>query len=486
MTSATSHRFPGLVVGGGLTVVAFATLAILDARNETLREGFVDQTIALTLLAFVGFGVAAWSNERRPFSWRWIWIIAVVLRLLMLTTTPTLSDDVYRYLWEGHLISEGVSPYEAPIGDPALDDYAIPARSLANTPTFASPYLPSAHVVFAASAVVLPSEPLSMQLVMVSFELAAAGGLVILLRVVRASRERILLWLWNPLVILEVAHGAHLDAIMVALSVWALVATFDERVRTRTRHSLLAPILLALASLTRPVPLLLMPVLVRRWTWLQRLGFALTLVVVLAPFAAWSGLGLSGERPVGLFGSARIYGESFRFNTAIYQSLESWIGGRGLDDRGWNEPILLTRLAIGMVFGLILLWTWRRSRQVTDPLAIIRLAIIPVAAYVLLAPVMHPWYLMLLGALVVFVPPIGEEPRRRWLYAAPWAWVLATIPLSYLTYQDPNRFAELAWVRRVTWWPALVMLVGVGAMTLQEQRSAPRSVAPSQSQEDRR
>ena len=40
-------------------------------------------------------------------------------RLILLATEPTLSDDVHRYLWEGPLVTEGVSPYAFAIDDPA-------------------------------------------------------------------------------------------------------------------------------------------------------------------------------------------------------------------------------------------------------------------------------------------------------------------------------------------------------------------------------
>ena len=89
--------------------------------------------------------LAVWWQERRGFSWRWLWIAPIVFRALLLLTTPTLSDDVYRYLWDGHLTTEGVNPYANPIEDPVLDPYEIEARKLANNPEYATPYLPAAQ-----------------------------------------------------------------------------------------------------------------------------------------------------------------------------------------------------------------------------------------------------------------------------------------------------------------------------------------------------
>ena len=101
----------GLVLG----LVSFAALAVLDQQNGTLRAGVTPQTITWLSIAFVGFLLAVWGNERRPVSPAVLWGAAIVFRLLMLTTDPSLSDDVFRYLWDGHLLTEGVNPYSHPI-----------------------------------------------------------------------------------------------------------------------------------------------------------------------------------------------------------------------------------------------------------------------------------------------------------------------------------------------------------------------------------
>lgn len=465
-----------LAVSSALLLGGFVALLSVDVVHGTLRDSHVPTTIACFAAAFGGFLMAVWSNERSTIPWRWVWIVALTIRLLLVFTTPTLSDDVYRYLWEGHLVSQGVSPYDAPILDPSLDQYEIPARQLANTPTFASPYLPTAHLVFGAAAVVLPSEPWVMQLIMVSLELAAAAMLAALLGVVGLGRERIVLWLWNPLVVVEVAHGAHLDAITVAGALAAIILALHPRFSGRMVAVHGSPILLALATLTRPIPLLLIPVFFSLWSGRQRMLFAVALVVGITPFIVISGLGLTGDERVGVFGSAREYGESFRFNSAVYQSLEGWIATLGLDDRGWIQPAAFTRFLVASALGVVLVAVWRRARTAVGPLELLRLASIPLATYVLLAPVMHPWYVLLPLALLVFQSPGEDESGSRWLLLTPWAWMCGAIVLSYLTYEDPLAFAELAWVRRVVWWPVIGLLVAA----LLGGWWRPRRVRPSQ------
>ena len=448
------ERSPAMIAANFVCLVGFVGLAVLDARAGTLRDGIVIETMVWYGIAFVGFLGAVWVNERSKISMGWIWGAAVLFRLILLTTDPSLSDDVYRYIWEGNLLTEGVSPYQAPINAPELDQFDSPLRALVNNPDFASPYLPATHLVFSLTALLLPNTPLSFQIVMTILELGAAWGMMTLLRTVSIRPQRILLWLWNPLVVVEIAQGAHLDAIMIAFTVAALVVTFHSRF---SPTGLLGPVLLGLATLTRPIPVLLTPVLFWRWNWPQRLAYAGTLIIGVGPFIAWSGSGI-GEGPGrGVFGSGQEYTETFRFNSAIYQAFEQWVGSQGLDDRGLNEPRLLTMLIIFGVYFLWMAWVWNAARSRTTALSLLRLSIVPLIGYTLITPVFHPWYLLLLVALVLFQTPTETEPSRRWFALAPWAWLSFALVISYITYQDPNFFFERAWVRRVEWWPTLAM-----------------------------
>lgn len=468
VSPATTNRFLsahwGLAAATTLEVLGFGGLALLNFRTGTLRAEFVPETIVWYLLAFAGFMVAVVWNERATIPWRWLVLLPLVFRLILLTTTPTLSDDVYRYLWEGHLVSEGVSPYAYTVTDPALDSYTIPAREFVNNPTLASPYLPAAHGVFGLAALTLPAKPLSMQAVMVLFDLVAAALIVRLLTLANLPRKRVLLYLWNPLVILEVAHGAHLDALMLALVTGALVLTFDPDChsgRCGRIGRFAGPVLLALAALTRPVPLLLAPVLFWRWSWAQRAIFVSSIAALLLPFALFGNLGLSGQpEGTGLFGSARVYSESFRFNSGIYHWVERSAANLGLDDGRWYAATNLTRLVIGSLAGTALGVVWWRARGVAgETRGLLRFMAAAMAIYVLFTPVLHPWYTLLLLGFLVFVAPGTDEGSSGWFLLAGWGYLTAALIFSYLTYIDPLRFGELESVRQLQWLPTFALIV---------------------------
>lgn len=451
----------GVRFGAALLVAGFAGVAWVDLANDTLRADAVTSTIGWFFVAVVGYValLRVQTAAGRTIDWKWLLVVGLVLRLLMLVSTPTLSDDVYRYLWEGHLVTEGVSPYSFTIDSPLGDAYDIPARSLANNTSLASPYLPVAHGLFGAAAVVLPSEPWTMQLMMIAFDTLALSMLIKLARLAKLPERRVLLYWLNPLVIIEVAHGAHIDAIILGLASVGLVLTLD-----RSRVSPLAiyggPLFIAAATLTRPLALLLIPVLFWLWTWRQRLVWAAALALPVAVAGASVGLGLQ-EPPTGtgVFGSARAYTESFRFNSGIYHWLEQWIAGQGLDDKGWNEPGALTRLVIAGIVGALMLAIFLLARRPRDVRGSLRLLAMPVMVYVLFTPVFHPWYLLLLLGFVPFLAPGLEESGAAWSRAAPWMVLSALTFFSYLTYEDPQAFAERPWVRQLQWYPTLALVV---------------------------
>jgi len=264
-------------------------------------------------------------------------------------------------------------------------------------------------------------------------------------------RGRMMLYWWNPFVIVEIAHGAHLDALMVALGLLAVVFTLRDARQT----AWLGPVFLALATLTRPLPLLLLPVLWWRWSWRQRLIYPATAAAMLIPYGIGGGWGLFGEpTPTGVFGSSRVFVSEVTFNSGIYHWVESWLRRTSLEDTA-----ALARLVVGAVLIVWLIEVWRRARNASSSRELMRVAALPVMGYVLLTSILHPWYLVLLMSLLPFLTPGDDEDPRRWWLVVPWFYLAAVVVFSYLTYIDPLDFGEIEWVRRLEWYPTLLLAI---------------------------
>lgn len=453
-SQATIFKLPaqwGLLISAAIGLGGYLGMVMLHLQQGTLRSWHTPHTIGWYLVAFGGYLLALfWAERQQSASLFIIWSGAIIFRLLLMVTTPTLSDDVYRYIWDGYVTNHGVSPYAHPIDSPALDHLDIPQRAQANNRWMASPYLPTAQMLFAALTYLFPLRPMFFQMAMIMFDLMAAQLLAKLINVAGQPGYRILIYLWNPLVIVEVAHGAHIDALMVYLALLALWLTFAPEQTNFTRW--MAPLALAMATLTKILPIFLLPVLFWRWRWRQLLLYGLATAGLLLPFGLSAGWGLTGPLDgIGVFGALRIYADQWNFNSGLFHWLEvNWLPALGV-----TAATEWAKRMVGAAMLLTLVGVWLAARRRRYIRAELRLVALPFMAYLLLSTTVHPWYLLVLLAFLPLLAPTAEESPWRWLSLAPWLYLSGALALSYVTYLNPLDFREFEWVRNTEWLPTL-------------------------------
>jgi hypothetical protein len=387
-----------------------------------------------------------------------------------------LSDDVYRYIWDGHLLNNGVNPYSFPVNSPQLDGLNTPLRALVNHDWMASPYLPAAQLVFAAVESLFPQNVLGFQVVAVLFDLFTGWLILNLLQQFGLPDQNLLIYLWNPLVIVEFAHGAHIDALMLflmMLAIWFLVKASGQS-KSNSPGSALA---LAAAGLTKIIPLFLVPIFWWRWSWKDRLIFGAVLIGFIAIFSIDPGLGLIGPLDgTGVFGAIRIYAQLWNYNSGIYHWLEVLISGYATPgavpvDVVGVAPLLIARLLVSAMFGFALLYTgwlaWKISgadqpSQAHQNLDLIRLGLIPLGAYLLFTTTLHPWYAAVVIPLLPFLSSRDDEDRSYEPFSIPWIYFSIMVALSYLTYLDPADLREYTWVRLLEYIPLYGLLAWAG------------------------
>ncbi len=447
-----------LAITGLVMEACFMAMVFLrDLRQQTIPF------LALYGLTYLGYGVAVYWLLRRSNERRILWLIlgiAVLFRVtLLFTTPPTLSDDVYRYIWDGRLANASVNPYAQVVESPLLDYLDSPQRALVNNSWMASPYLPTAQALFAAVYRLIPDSPLAFQIAAVFFDLLTGWLVIDLLRRVGLPRTRAVIYLWNPLVVVEFAHGAHVDALMICLmmlTLWLMVTT---------RRVLLSVVVLAAATLIKGLPALLLPVVVRRWGWPKVVVYAGMVVAASLPFAlsaGWGAVGpLDGE---GLFGALRIYAAHWNYNSGLYHWLEVALSGYSTPGAvvpevvGWG-PIWAAKLIMASALGLVLIAVWRKSGRGGDDLALLRLAAVPPSAYLLLTTSVHPWYVTFIIPLLPFLSPKSGERTRTARFLLPWLYFSAVVVLSYFTYLDPANLREYDLIRLVEYVPFYLLLI---------------------------
>src|SRR5215217_777327 len=218
-----------------------------------MRIAFIQSAIYL---------LAAWIVTRsRPSDSTLLIAVAfaIVFRLSILFAPPYLSDDIYRYVWDGRVQAAGVNPYRYIPAAPELahlrDDAIYPKinrRDWAHTI-----YPPAAQVVFLLTTRI--SESVTwMKATMLLFELVTIWAVAQLLTLLGRPRQLLLLYAWHPLVVWEFAGSGHVDAISIAFIALALLAW-------QRKFDLGAGFALACATLVKLFPVVLAPAMLKRW-----------------------------------------------------------------------------------------------------------------------------------------------------------------------------------------------------------------------------
>ncbi len=327
-----------------------------------------------------------------------VWIaLGLVLRLLLLFSFPALSDDVYRFVWDGRLLIQGYSPYAR------LPEWYLQAGhevaglepslfARLNSPRYFTVYPPLAQATFALAVWISPhslvGSALVMKMILLLGELGSLALLGKLLRKWGLPAGRVL-WYWlNPLIVIEVMGNLHYEGLMiffVLLSLWLLC----------TGRRFLAGGALALGIATKLVPLLFLPLLLRRLErrgWLQFYGSAVL-------FSALFFLPLAGGLWLNNFGeSLDLYFRKFEFNASLYY-LTRWVGYQRV---GYNMiarvgPVLAATTAL-----IIFSWAWYERRPAWRNLP--RSMLLAVVVYLILATTVHPWYISTAVVLCIFTP----------------------------------------------------------------------------------
>ena len=396
--------------------------------------------LLLPAAAFLCYGAAGLAAARRPPSIPLLWSIGVLARLALLPLTPELSDDIYRYLWDGHVLGEGFNPYGHAPGDEAHLAIRTPWHAQINHPEIPTIYPPLSQLLFGLVGA-LGGTILSAKLVWLAFDL----GCALLLQRIAARTGRqpatVLVWyLWSPLLIVETAWSAHFDAVglfLMAAVIWCSLGSRgppeglrgrrDPRKRLlrapRVRAAALGS-LLGLAALTKFAPAAALPPLVRRHGAIAALAFAGVCVALYAPFA---GVGL-GALTEGL----RTYAEHWTANQGAF----------ALIARLFDDPVHARVAAAVPVLAVVAYVTWRRFEVERALLWII-------GAGLLLSPTVHPWY-------VLWVLPMAALAGYR-----PFLLLSGLVFLGYwglAAYTVSGVWPEPAWTRLVMWLPVWVMI----------------------------
>lgn len=399
-----------------MLVTLTACLGLIARQQQPSPPLFVaSQTLSACVYLFATYLVVAKAHK---VSFEWLLVVAVICRLILLPSQPLFDNDIYRYLWDGKVLANGVNPFLYPPSSPELAPLRDGHWPLIGYPDVRTIYPPLAQVVFGLSSTLGLRTPLGLKSLIFLFDVANILLIAGLLRRLGQPESWAIVYAWSPLAIKEFANSGHIEPVMIFLVLLALWFWLGGR-----SEPVLGGICFGAAVLVKLIPILLLPAAWRLGRWKSVAAATLVIAAVYLPFASAGPM---------LFQGAAVYSKCWTFNYSSF----------GLLSLVFHNPGLARAAAMLLVAGYSI-WATRRL-TLNDPIGVVRIVRNVLAVCLLLSPTVDPWYVCWLLPFLCIAPSTGLL-----LFTV-------TCNLSYLYYAH-NTYP--VWIPMLEYAPVYVLLL---------------------------
>jgi len=414
----------------GISMILYIIWAYNLARFEHSK---------LLLIYTVLFGSYYFIVKNQKIKESWLSYLAVLFRLLFLLAIPNLSQDFYRFVWDGRLILEGLNPYlhtpnelmESSIGlFPQMNTLyegmgALSAKHYSNyPPVHQMPFIIAAFISkhsILGSIVVL-------RLILISADLGILVFGKKLLKKLNKPTRTMYWFILNPLVIIELTGNLHFEGLMLCLFIMSLYFIHSKKLH-------MAAVVMALSIAVKLVPVLSLPLFLNKLGWKKSVLFysvtAAVFIILFIPFFSF-GLLENFSATIGLWFS------NFEFNASVYYFLKGT-----LENINGVSVINSMGIIVACVVTLQTSYLLLKKKKETGQIILMILWIL--SGYYFISTTVHPWYIISLLLLSVFT---------NYKFVLVWSY---TLILSYIAY---NEFSveECNSILIIEYTPVILML----------------------------
>ena len=398
---------------------------------DLVRSDFVKLLSLYAALFFMSFKVI---QLQKP-NWKLLLGFGIVFRLVFLFAIPNLSQDFYRFIWDGRLIAEGINPYlstpqewmqSGNFGVVAQSRQLVEGMQSLNASHYTN-YPPVSQWVYALAGILFPKSILGsvivMRVILIFVDVMTFIFLRKLLQQLKLSKHQAFWYFLNPLVIIELTGNLHFEGLMVMCLLISIYLLLKKK-------WIWAAVLFGLSVSVKLLPLVLLPLFFHYFRKQEKLNiykliafYGITFLTVLITFLPFISLELIQN-----FGdSVALWFNKFEFNASIYYVIR-WIGFQTV---GWNIigivgeilPIVILITILGLSF-----FRNNNSEKILFASMLFSLSI-----YFLLSTTVHPWYV---------ITPLAISIFTHYKYLLIWSF---TVILSYTAY-GINGFDEQLWL----------------------------------------
>ena len=404
-------------------ILSFLSILFYFLMAHCLDRSNFTQLITQYFILFIPF-LYFIKKEKNNFTF--LVAIAIIFRLIFLTAIPNLSQDFYRFIWDGRMMLKGLNPYlhlpetyinqgYAPINQ-ATELYlgmgALNGSHYTNYPPINQLNFFIA-ALFNNSSIIGSIIALRLQIILADIGIIYFGKKI--LEKLKLPVHNIFLYALNPFIIIELTGNLHFESVMLFFLVWSLYVMVQKKWS-------LAALIFGISVSVKLIPLLFLPLFYQWFTKDEKrkgiinfLSFGAIIIginiLLFLPF-------LSSNLLDNYLSSVGLWFQKFEFNASLYYIARAL----GTLFRGYNEIAIIGKITPIIVVIFLLIITFFRKNK--SPQQLITALLIGISFYYFTTTTMHPWYLATLVILSVFT---------NYRFPIVWSFVIV---ISYQAYAN--------------------------------------------------
>ena len=402
---------------GANTKYSFILICIFSIISYLILGYFFERSqfnllLFLYSVTFLGFIFLIKSNQNH----KTLFGLGLIFRILLLFSTPFLSQDFYRFIWDGRLIVSGINPYEFLPNNIIntivnFSESKILHQNMGNlSASHYSNYPPVNQFIFAIAALFsgksIVGSVVFFRVIIIFSDIGIYFFGKKLLEKFNQNQNKIFYYFLNPLVIIELTGNLHFEGVMLLFLVLGLYFLSKN-------NWVLAALFISVSISIKLLPLLILPIFFQQFTVKKAIIFYTFIIgfcmLFFIPF-------LTINLVNNYLDTIALWFVNFEFNASIYYLLREI----GFYFKGYNTIAFIGKIIPIVTILIVLFYAFFKNNNTLQN--VITHSLLALTCYFFLSTTVHPWYVINLVLLSVFT---------NYKYAIVWSFLII---LSYYAY----------------------------------------------------